>query len=160
MLQKPVGTNTYCKEECQFNGSFMHVIHQFYFAIQKRLEHALLTEGPVTFSQFLILVGCSCSPTKTLTQAKLAENLMLTEATVSRHVKTLVEKGLVSKEKDVHNKKIYTLTLTKSGVHACDKAFAAVNKELEASFVKIPQKDKHHIITLFSQTLSFLHTKE
>lgn len=160
MLQKPLGKTMLCEEECQFNGSFMHVIHQFYFAMQKRLEHALLARGPVTFSQFLMLVGCSCSPARTLTQAKLAENLMLTEATVSRHIKTLVEKKLIAKEKDTHNKKIFTLSLTEKGVEACHAAFLVVNKELEASFIHISQKDKHHVITLFSQTLAFLHTKE
>lgn len=143
-----------------FNGSFMHVVHQFYLTIQKRLEQALTLKGPVSFSQFLILMGCACKGASTLTQAKLAEHLSLTEATVSRHITTLVRKKLLTKEKEADNKKSYILELTPLGAQVFNEASAIVHEELTVCLSPISDSDKKHIISLLSSTLNFLHMKE
>jgi DNA-binding MarR family transcriptional regulator len=96
-------------ETRSFNGGFMHVIHMLYVSIQKHLERSLSEHGEISFSQFLILVGFSCNAHEKVTQAKLAEYLLLTEATVSRHVGILVAKKLLTKEQDIANKKMYNL---------------------------------------------------
>ena len=64
----------------------------------------------------MILVGFFNKEHPHITQSKLVAYLMLTEATVSRHISTLVTKKLLTKEKDLENKRSYKLSLTPKGV--------------------------------------------
>lgn len=143
-----------------FNGGFMHVIHQLYFAIQKRLENVLSQQNELSFSQFMILVGFFCREESPLTQSKLAERLMLTEATVSRHIRILVAKKFLYKQKDSDNKKSYNLTLTAEGNAAYISAKKIIMQELDTSFAHIQDSEKKIIINTFTTTIHLLHQKK
>ena len=155
-----IAKNTHLCPGDTFNGGFMHVVHMFYVSIQKHLEQTLTKEGKISFSQFLVLIGFYCEEQSTLTQAKLAEYLMLTEATVSRHIGILVTKKLLHKEKDSTNKKIYNLTLTEEGKKTVERSKKLIHEELDTIFKHISEKDKSSIIKNFSQTLAILHKKK
>jgi DNA-binding MarR family transcriptional regulator len=144
-----------------FYGSFMHVIHMLYIGVQKHLEQALITHKQVSFSQFVILVGFSstCGQSDT-TQVKLAEHLMLTEATVSRHITALVGMKLLSKKKHPKNKKSYNLALTTQGTKTFLSAKKIIMKELDVLFSHITEKDREIIIKNFITTLSTLQQKK
>ena len=144
----------------EFNGGFMHTVHLLYLSVQKRLEHILTANSQISFSQFLILAGFSCGKNSSVTQVKLAEHLMLTEATVSRHIRVLVAMKLLDKQKDVSNKKSYELTLTPKGKESFSKAKALIMKELEELFSHIPKKDKRIISEHFATTIKLLHQKK
>lgn len=152
-------TNDPHSESTIFNGGFMHVVHMFYLGIQKHLDHVLSTRSELSFSQFLILVGFSCDNQKSTTQTKLAEYLMLSEATVSRHVSILVSKELLSKEKDRYNKKMYNLSLTHSGRKTFERTKKIIIGELDYLFSHIKEKDKESIIKNFNTTLELLQKK-
>lgn len=143
-----------------FNGGFMHVIHSFYMGVQKHLEHALLKHKQISFSQFLILVGFSCDDSDSMTQAKLADHLKLTEATVSRHITTLVTMKLLDKHKSSTNKKSYRLTLTKEGLQAFKNAKKIIMDELNATFSHISDKDREIITQNFITTTELLQQKK
>lgn len=143
-----------------FCGGFMHVIHMLYIGIQKHLEATLSSHKLVSFSQFVILVGFSKNDNSNVTQAKLAEHLMLTEATVSRHITTLVSKGLLSKEKDLYNKKSYNLSLTKEGVRAFMDAKKIITKELDTLFSHVSLDEKAILIKNFAKTIELLQQKK
>lgn len=143
-----------------FSGGFMHVIHMLYVGIQKHLENTLNTHNQISFSQFVILVGFSHSDTPCVTQAKLAEHLALTEATVSRHITTLVAMGLLLKEKDPHNKKAYNISITSQGATAFTHAKKIIMKELDTLFSHISDKDKAVLIKNFTATITLLHQKK
>lgn len=143
-----------------FSGGFMHVIHMLYVGIQKHLETMLSSQSQISFSQFVILVGFSHNDKSCMTQAKLAEHLTLTEATVSRHITTLVAMGLLSKEKDSHNKKTYNVAITKEGVKAFTRAKKIIMQELDALFAHISEKDKAVLIKNFTATIALLHQKK
>lgn len=143
-----------------FSGGFMHVIHMVYVGIQKHLETILSSQSQISFSQFVILVGFSHNDKSCMTQAKLAEHLTLTEATVSRHITTLVAMGLLSKEKDSHNKKTYNVSLTTAGTKAFTSAKKIIMKELDTLFEHISEKDKAVLIKNFTATITLLHQKK
>lgn len=151
--------NSVCEAE-SFNGGFMHVVHMFYVSIQKHLEQSLSKDGEISFSQFLVLIGFYCEEQSTLTQAKLAEYLMITEATVSRHIGVLVSKKLLHKEKDTINKKIYNVRLTDEGKKTVEHSKKIITEELDTMFKHISEKDKSNIIKNFSKTISLLHKKK
>ena len=144
-----------------FDGCFMHVIHQLHVAIEKHLEHVLsLHEEKLSLSQFMILVRFSCSPSSFMTQAKLASDLDLTEATISRHTQTLVSKKFLTKERDIMNRKSYNLKLSPLGKKTLMSAKKLIMGELDACFSHISEIDKKTIIGDFTTTLRFLQQKK
>ena len=143
-----------------FNGGFMHVIHMLYMGIQKHLEQTLSASKQISFSQFVILVGFSRKNESRITQAKLAEHLMLTEATVSRHINILVTMKLLHKEKDPNNKKSYILSLTPYGATTFMNAKKVIMKELDSLFSHISEKDRKMIIKNFTITIEALQQKK
>lgn len=147
-----------------FSKSFMYSIHQMYFLVQKRLEHVLLKHKGLTFSQFMILVGCNCSLTSTshnhVSQLAIAEHLHLTEATVSRHISTLTRLNYVSRKQDTINKRQHSISITKKGLQEFKKAEAIITKELEVIFSVITTRDRSLIIKNFEKVLLQLLTKK
>ena len=146
--------------EDDFSGSVMHVVHQLYVSVHKHLEHVLAKHKELSFSQFMILVGFSCKGGATLTQARLAEHLMLTEATVSRHIGILVAKGFLTKEKDLLNKKSYNLAITSEGGKVFLKTKKIITRELDSYFSHISKNNKDIIMSTFTTTIELLHQKK
>lgn len=144
----------------KFNGGLMHVVHQLYFSVQKHLEHALSLDKGLSFSQFIILVGFSCSSDSHLTQARLAEYLMLTEATVSRHIRILVAKKFLHKEREGADKKSYKLSLSPLGKKVFTRAKKIIKKELDICFAHVSDRDREIIISNFTKSISILHLKK
>ena len=147
-----------------FSKSFMYSIHQMYFLVQKHLEHTLLQHKSISFSQFMILVGCNCSslssPDKAVSQSAIAEQLYLTEATVSRHISTLVDLGYLSKKNDTANRRKHKIIVTKKGAMSFTKAETIINKELEMIFSVIKKSNRTLIIQNFERVLSLLLVKK
>ena len=73
---------------------------------------------------------------------------------------TLVAMGLLSKEKNLKNKKTYNLSLTKEGTQAFLNAKKLIMKELDALFLHITDKDKAVMIKNFTTTISLLQQKK
>ncbi len=143
-----------------FTGSLMHVIHSLYIGIQKRLEHVLSLSGQISFSQFVILSGFASCPESTVSQVKLAEHLMLTEATVSRHISILVTKKLLKKEAGLVNKKSNTVSVTADGMKKYNAAKKVIMEELQRLFVTMSPKDTSTILTSFSKIIVTLQQKK
>ncbi len=110
-----------CKMLSSPGGEFMYTLHVLHGELEKRLDLVLTKKEGLSLSQYLVLVGFS-STTDSLSQAKLAEKLRLTEATVSRHIGILVKKKLLIRKKREDNKKSYSLSLTPLGLSVFQKA--------------------------------------
>lgn len=144
-----------------FADSLMYAIHTMTFLTERHLEKKLSKVSPLSFSQFVILMGVSCQKNVTaVTQSMLADFLHMTEATVSRHIKTLEKDGLVEKITDSENKKAKHLQLTGRGEDLQKKAETLVARELESVFSCLSEGDRHFIFTRFSKLNSHLLTKE
>jgi len=143
-----------------FSKSFMYSVYQLQFLVAKRLEQVLLKEKTVSFSQFMILVGFECSDKGTVSQSDIAENLNLTEATVSRHVSVLVKSGLLVQTLDAKNRRKRIITMTTQGKAAFVKANRIVTRELASLFSVISPTDRTNIMKNFSLVLPQLLTKK
>jgi len=145
-----------------FSKSFMYSIHQMYFLVQKHLEQALAKDKTLSFSQFMILVGCQCSSlsTKTVSQIAIAERLYLTEATVSRHISILVKLGYILRDSDTKNRRKHVITITPLGLKRFKAAESIITKELETIFSVIKSNDRNSIIKNLEKVLSQLLTKK
>lgn len=143
-----------------FSKSFMYSVHQMYFLVQKHLEQSLFKSKSISFSQFMILVGFHCSSELPVSQSLIAERLYLTEATVSRHVSTLVSLGLLSRTDDKENRRKHIIQITTKGKKVFESAQKIIDKELNSIFSVIKEKDRENIIKNFNGVLSALLIKK
>ncbi|MEI6810658.1 MAG: MarR family winged helix-turn-helix transcriptional regulator [Candidatus Nomurabacteria bacterium] len=143
-----------------FSKSFMYSIHQMYFLVQKHLEQSLLKSKSISFSQFMILVGFHCSKEFPVSQSLIAERLYLTEATVSRHVSTLVSLGLLSRNDDKENRRKHIINITTKGKKVFESAQKIIDEELNSIFSVIKEKDRESIMKNFGGVLSVLLSKK
>jgi DNA-binding MarR family transcriptional regulator len=142
-----------------FTGSLLHLLHKVTFLLERHLEKKLLIFSPLTFSQFIVLMGISAEQqTTVMTQSYLADTLHMTEATVSRHLKTLEKEGLILKERDESNKKVKLLLITNKGKQTLFRAENLVLQEVKSLFSCFNQTEKntitHHCTTLLHNLLS------
>lgn len=143
-----------------FSKSFMYSIHQMYFLVQKHLEHSLLKSKQISFSQFMILVGFRCSESSQVSQSAIASQLYLTEATVSRHISTLVNMDLLSRAEDKDNRRKHIIKITPKGTKAFKTASKVIDTELHLIFSNIKEKDRENIMKNFDNVLASLLTKK
>ena len=138
----------------------MYSVHHVYTLVQKHLEQALLKEDTISFSQFMILIGFMCSTDTATSQASIATFSHLTEATVSRHISTLVSRGYLSRKEDKDNRRKHRIMITKKGIAVFKKAEEIIDKELELIFKNIKESDRKNIMKNFSNVLTELLTKK
>ncbi len=138
----------------------MYSMHQMHFLVQKHLEHVLLQHKSLSFSQFMILVGFTCSSDASVSQSCIADRLNLTEATVSRHISSLVELGLLSRSEDKKNRRKHVISITEKGKKTFASASLIIDKELVNIFSSIQVKDREAIMKIFSTVLSKIPTKK
>ncbi len=143
-----------------FSQSFMYNLHQIFFLLEKHLESTLLRDKNISFSQFMILVGFDCRKEKSISQKMIAEKLYLTEATVSRHINTLVKLGHLVQTIDKENRRKKTIDITLSGKKAFEKARNSIDKELNVIFASILVSDRASILKNFTNVRKQLLTKK
>ncbi|MCX6756807.1 MAG: MarR family transcriptional regulator [Candidatus Nomurabacteria bacterium] len=108
----------------------------------------------------MILVGFHCSLELPVSQSLIAERLYLTEATVSRHVSTLVSLGLLSRTDDKENRRKHIINITTKGKKVFESAQKIIDKELNSIFSVIKESDRKNIIKNFNGVLSALLIKK
>ena len=150
---KPLG-------EYDFSKGFMYSIHQLHTLVQKHLEQALTRQKSLSFSQFMVLVGFVCGSETQVSQASIAECAHLTEATVSRHISTLVGLGYLLRKEDADNRRKYKITITKKGLTVFKQAESLIDKELLTIFKDINEKERKSIMKNFDNVLTQLLTKK
>ncbi len=157
--QAHVDTNYKNTNKKDFVHSLMYQIHTMNFLTEKHLEKKLSENSPLTFSQFVIMMGVQCQTIGSTTQSMLADFLHMTEATISRHIGTLEKDGLVTKEKLKENKKMKILVLTEKGVLALAKTETIIKKELDKIFAPLSTEDTASLIKYFDMLLLSLLPK-
>lgn len=108
----------------------------------------------------MILVGFKCSDRGHVSQSEIAERLNLTEATVSRHISTLVEKGYLDRTEDTKNRRKHIITITKKGMQAFGKTAHLIEEELNILFDPIKEKDRTMIMKHFRTIITTLLAKQ
>jgi DNA-binding MarR family transcriptional regulator len=130
-----------CKILTSSSGELMYSLHVLHGELEKKLETALAKKESLSLSQYLVLVGFA-SGDESLSQAKLAEKLRLTEATISRHIGILIERKLLIRKKEGSNRKAYALSLTELGVGVFQETEEKVFEEVEKYFSVLDNQEK------------------
>ena len=143
-----------------FSKSFMYSINQVYFLVEKRISTILANAHKMSFSQFMILVGFKCSEIGPVSQTCIANQLHLTEATVSRHISSLVSMKYLSRKEDTENRRKHIISITDKGLVAFKEAQVLIDKELRDIFSTIKQIDRVRMVKNFDHVISSLITKK
>lgn len=135
--------------------SFLYAIHQSHFLIEKRLAERLAQAGRISFSQFMVLSGLACCSKRS--QSDIAAFLFLTEATVSRHVRTLIRSGLLAKKVNPKSKREFILSITTKGREEMERVRDIVDREIENIVAPLRVSDRDALMKTMSSLLSSLH---
>lgn len=149
-----------CECEHDFSKNFMYSIHKLVFLTQKHLEHVLSKRKSLSFSQFMILVGFTCSEDGNVSQSEIADRLNLTEATVSRHITSLVASGHLSRTEDKQNRRKHIIAITAKGKKAFTMTGHIIEKELDSIFSPVKEKDRMTILKNVSIVVGELLTRK
>lgn len=110
--------------------------------LKQRIINSALKELDITYIQFIILAGTLELGDRNgiVTQQDISTKRRLDKAMVSNVVKTLIEKGFMTRQTHPVDKRAYTLSLTSGG-----KKIAVKGKEIalrvdETFFAKIDKK--------------------
>jgi DNA-binding MarR family transcriptional regulator len=144
------------QDKDDFSKSFMYSINQVYFLVEKRIGSVLTDAHKMTFSQFMILVGFKCSEEGPVSQSCIANRLHLTEATVSRHISSLVSMKYLVRKEDTKNRRKHIITITEKGRTAFAEAQALIDTELHDIFSVIKQGDRSSMMKNFENVIKHL----
>lgn len=139
---------------------FMYTVHEFHRLVQKHIELKLSENKTITFSQFMVLACFACQTETSFSQEKIAECSNISEATVSKHITSLVGLGLLAKEENKENRRKFSITITKKGINAFKKAENKIENELHTLLANIPEIKRKSIETTLSSVIKTLTTKE
>ena len=142
-----------------FSQSLMYQIHTMTFLSERMFEKKLSKNSPLSFSQFVILMGINCQEFGSTNQTTLADFLHMTEATISRHIKILCQEGLLCREASIANKKTKLLTLTDLGAKAFDKTHSIIKKEIDSIFSSLKEIEKNNLAHYFERLVATLLKK-
>ena len=138
----------------------MYAVHQLYFLVQKHLEKELTKAKTISFSQFFIVMCfLECLKKGEHSQSNVAKYLHLTEATVSRHIARLVEKGIIRRVAVSPQKRSFIIQMTPKGSREFAKARFLIDRELSSLFSVIKSSNRKNIIDNFDAVLAPLLKK-
>ena len=122
-----------------FRETFQPVIG-LVLIFKKIADRTLKPKLSITTAQFRILMAIQFHPY--LSQQAIAEFWGVTEASASRQIEILDNKGLISKAHNPENHRKYILKLTKKGKLEIKRALDLTNKTFEKIFKDVYDKDR------------------
>lgn len=147
----------------------VYSMRQILFLTEKYLSKVLLSKNNISFSQFMILasfyykdVEATANSSHGFSQSCIAQKLSVTEATISRHIFTLVRSGYLKKDKDTdsRNKRSVAVSLTPLGKKIFDRSKKLMDVELNSMLGTISEKDRNHLSTTLHTILTPLLQKK
>lgn len=129
-------------------------IHRFVFLMDKLMDREQKKAGGLSFAQFMILASVHLKPG--LSQKMIATARQTTEAAVSRHIASLIQKRFLVSTISKKDRKVHELNLTVLG----KKRFSVDSKVAESTmdhvFSKLSQGDTEQLtrsLTVLVDTL-------
>ena len=119
--------------------------------LAKQSDQILMERLGIGFSQFKIMRIVQSEPQAT--QRQIADKLGQTEASISRQVKLLDERGLIVTAISPENKREHHTSLTAKGVRLVDEVFRVLRETYDPMFDDLGPKRQKQLL----ETLSLMH---
>lgn len=120
--------------------------------LEHYLDQTLQEQLGIGLAQYRILLAFE--KTSPLSQRDIADFLNQTEAGISRQVKLLVEKGIVTTKVSARNRRQHLCFITPKGVRLFAAAQELVHKTIDARFAKITERQQKQLF----EVLEHIHT--
>ncbi|MDL2363272.1 MAG: MarR family winged helix-turn-helix transcriptional regulator [Patescibacteria group bacterium] len=117
-------------------NNLIYLLQHVTTVVTKQVDDALQQLAGITLSQYKILTVLEWDPK--VQQKKIATTLGQTEASVSRQIKLLEKKGLVSVKADPQNRRKHFTTPTVSGMRATEAATTVMRRSYGTTFAGLP----------------------
>lgn len=130
-------------------SNLAHLLHHLAFNLDHQSDQILLEQLGVGFAQFKILMSLQVNPAAG--QKELAHSLSQTEASVSRQLKLLRNKGIVMSRINPNNKRQHYTLITTKGQKVTEVAITLLAQQYEKSFAVISPKNQQNLITELSK---------
>jgi len=132
----------------QPHNNIGYLLNHLAFVLLRQSDQVLQEQLGIGFSQFKILMVLKWNPS--LQQRQIADRLGQTEASISRQIKLLHEKGLLSTYVSPKNKREHITTLTPKGEKLTEKSMTILNNYHAPTFATLTPKQQEQLTTLLT----------
>lgn len=117
-----------------------YLLQHLAFTMSRQNDQNLQERLGIGFSQFKILMVLERNPH--IQQRQIAETLGQTEASISRQIKVMLEKGLLSSTINPQNRREHITTPTNKGARVVEEASAILNNYHGPMFERLSEKER------------------
>ena len=128
-----------------------YLLHHLAFSLDRQSDQILQERLGIGFSQFKILMVLKRH--EGVRQNFIADYLGQTEASISRQIKLMTERGLITSNVRPDNRRVHVTTLTSKGLRLLDEAFTALNYYHSPVFGALSDKER----AKFAEMLETMH---
>lgn len=129
----------------QVTNNLGYLINHVAFVMGRQSDIVLQDKLGIGFSQFKIMMVLMNNPH--VQQKEIAERLGQTEASISRQIKLLINKGLLQSLKRPENKREHITTLTFSGESMTEEALTILNNYHAPVFEHLTDQQKQILMS-------------
>lgn len=145
------------EDETNLLHTLMYSSKEFSFLAEKRIEKSLQESNiPLSLSQVVVLLSIDSKKEDIahLSQCKIADFLHVTEATISRHIKSLITQGFLQKNERVDTKRSKDIALTKDGEVQLKKSLEVIHKNITHLLSPLTINEKTELKRLFQKLIT------
>ncbi len=126
-------------------NNLSYLVHHLAAVIGKQSDQALQEQLGIGLSQFKILMVLEWNPR--VQQRAIADSLGQTEASVSRQIKLLKEKGLLVSKADPQNRRKHITTPTTKGMQVTEAANNVLRRDFGQDFASLGDDQLMQLVT-------------
>ncbi len=125
-----------------------YLLNHLAFMLSRQSDQVLQEQLGIGFSQFKIMMALKWNPS--VQQKQIAERLGQTEASISRQIKLLHSKGLLSTRISSENKREHITTLTSKGEKLTEKAMQVLNSYHAPTFAALSEEQQQTLLEILN----------
>lgn len=125
-----------------------YLLNHLAFVLGRQSDQVLQEQLGIGFSQFKIMMALKWNPS--VQQKQIAERLGQTEASISRQIKLLHDKGLLSTQVKSDNKRVHVTTLTIKGERLTEKSMQVLNNYHAPTFNSLTEKQQQTLLEILN----------
>jgi len=135
------------------NNNIGYLLNHLAFVLSRHSDQVLQEQLGLGFSQFKIMMVLRWNPS--LQQRQIADKLGQTEASISRQIKLLHDKALLTTHISPKNKREHITTLTTKGEKLTEQAMLVLNNYHAPTFDSLSEKQQQQL----AEILTIMHDR-
>lgn len=122
------------------SGNIGYILQHLAFAMSRQNDQILQERLGIGFSQYKILMVLERNPN--IKQKRIADSLGQTEASISRQIALMTDKGLLQTTINPANRRVHITTLTNKGIRLVEESARILNNYHSPMFERLSEKQQ------------------